>query len=96
MQIEKIGDTEPDSFPTLPARPGQAKGSTEKLAVLNLTIPKSCPGLDDPKVLNPRNTWADPKAYDAAAAKLRDMFRENFRTYADQVSEAVRQAGPRG
>ncbi len=53
---------------------------TEKLAVLNLTIPKSCPGLDDATVLNPRNTWSDPKAYDVQAAKLRDMFRENFRS----------------
>lgn len=52
---------------------------TEKLPVLNLTIPKSCPGLADPAVLNPRSTWADPDAYDASAVKLRDMFRENFR-----------------
>jgi phosphoenolpyruvate carboxykinase (ATP) len=54
--------------------------ATEKVPVLNLTIPKSCPGLDDPKVLNPRNTWSDTAAYDAAAKKLQGMFRENFKT----------------
>jgi phosphoenolpyruvate carboxykinase (ATP) len=51
---------------------------TEKLPILNLTIPKSCPGVDD-AILNPRNTWADKADYDATATKLRDSFRENFR-----------------
>jgi phosphoenolpyruvate carboxykinase (ATP) len=45
--------------------------------VFNLKMPTSCPGVDA-KVLNPRNTWTDKAAYDAAATKLRDMFRKNF------------------
>ncbi len=45
--------------------------------IFNMKMPKSCPGVD-PKVLNPRNTWTDKAAYDAAATKLRDMFRKNF------------------
>jgi phosphoenolpyruvate carboxykinase (ATP) len=45
--------------------------------VFNLKMPKSCPGVDE-AILNPRNTWTDKAAYDAAAAKLRDMFRKNF------------------
>jgi len=45
--------------------------------IFNMKMPTSCPGVD-PKVLNPRNTWADKAAYDAAATKLRDMFRKNF------------------
>jgi phosphoenolpyruvate carboxykinase (ATP) len=49
----------------------------EKHPVLNLRMPKSCPGVD-PKILNPRNTWSDKAAYDAAATKLRDMFKKNF------------------
>jgi phosphoenolpyruvate carboxykinase (ATP) len=56
------------------------KVATEKVPVLNLTIPKSCPGLDDPTVLNPRNTWSDKAAYDEAARKLQGMFRENFKS----------------
>jgi phosphoenolpyruvate carboxykinase (ATP) len=40
-------------------------------------MPVSCPGVD-PKILNPRNTWADNDAYDVQARRLRDLFRSNF------------------
>ena len=50
---------------------------TELHPVFNLKMPKSCPGVPA-EVLNPRNTWSDKAAYDAAATKLRDMFRKNF------------------
>lgn len=45
--------------------------------VFNLKMPRACPGVDS-AILDPRNSWDDKGAYDAAAAKLRDMFRENF------------------
>lgn len=45
--------------------------------ILGLKIPKHCDGVDD-KILNPRDTWADPLAYDRAAAQLREMFRANY------------------
>ena len=45
--------------------------------ILDLNVPKSCPGVDA-TILNPREVWADRDAYDAAATKLRGMFRENF------------------
>jgi phosphoenolpyruvate carboxykinase (ATP) len=51
---------------------------TETHPILNLKMPRSCPGVDS-AILNPRNTWADKAAYDAQAAKLRDMFRDNFK-----------------
>jgi phosphoenolpyruvate carboxykinase (ATP) len=51
---------------------------TETHPILNLKMPKSCPGVDS-AILNPRNTWADQDAYDATATKLRDMFRDNFK-----------------
>jgi len=45
--------------------------------VLHLRMPKHCPGVDS-HLLNPRVAWPDKGDYDAAAAKLRSMFRQNF------------------
>ncbi|WP_419926782.1 phosphoenolpyruvate carboxykinase (ATP) [Candidatus Poriferisocius sp.] len=50
---------------------------TVRSPILGLRIPVSCPGVPD-EVLNPRNTWSDPYAYDEAAVRLRDLFRKNF------------------
>ncbi len=44
---------------------------------LGLRMPTSCPGVDD-AVLNPRDTWDDPEAYDEGALKLQAMFRANY------------------
>jgi phosphoenolpyruvate carboxykinase (ATP) len=48
------------------------------------------------EMLFPRATWTDPAAYDAQAARLAELFRTNFATFAAQVHPAVREAGPRG
>ena len=45
--------------------------------VFNLKVPRSCPGVSA-KILDPKQSWADPVAYDAAATKLRDLFRKTF------------------
>ncbi len=45
--------------------------------IFNLKMPKSCPGVDA-SILDPRNTWDDKAAYDAAAQKLVQMFRDQF------------------
>ena len=44
---------------------------------LGLKMPVTCAAVDD-VILNPRDTWETPESYDEAAAKLRDMFRENY------------------
>ncbi len=61
----------------------------------NLEIPSSCPGVPA-ELLRPRETWANPEAYDRAAQDLARQFRENFAKYAELAPEEVREAGPRG
>jgi phosphoenolpyruvate carboxykinase (ATP) len=56
-------------------------------------VPVSVAGVDD-AILDPRGTWPDAGAYDAAAAKLVDLFVTNFAPFAAHVDEAVRAAGP--
>ena len=46
-------------------------------------------------LLDPRSTWPDPEAYDRRAARLAEMFAENFAKYADGVGEEVKAAGPK-
>jgi phosphoenolpyruvate carboxykinase (ATP) len=57
-------------------------------------VPVSVPGVDT-SILDPRGTWASPADYDRMAAKLVDLFVENFAQFADQVDEGVRQAAPK-
>ena len=40
------------------------------------------------------STWADKGDYDRTAAKLVDLFVENFAEFAEHVDEGVRQSGP--
>ena len=62
--------------------------------IFGLHIPRSCPGVPS-EVLRPRETWADPAAYDAQAKDLAARFVENFKKY-EPVPEAVKAGGPRG
>ena len=57
-------------------------------------VPTDCPDVPA-SFLDPRTTWADPDAYDRAAADLVAMFHANFAGYADQVDAAIAAAGPR-
>jgi phosphoenolpyruvate carboxykinase (ATP) len=59
-----------------------------------LAVPAHVKDIPD-DVLNPRETWQDKDAYDAQAAKLVGMFKENFKQFADTTTEGVRAAGPR-
>jgi len=46
--------------------------------LFHIGIPRSCPGIPDPKILQPKKTWADPAAYDRRARKLAEEFRAHF------------------
>lgn len=54
-------------------------------------VPVSVPGVED-RLLDPRQTWADPTAYDAQARKLVQMFCDNFAQYLDAIDDEVRAA----
>ena len=59
-----------------------------------LQIPVSCPGVPS-EMLNPRNTWSSPEAYDTQAKMLVGRFIENFKQFEDGVTEEVIAAGPK-
>jgi phosphoenolpyruvate carboxykinase (ATP) len=72
--------------------PGAAPTATDP--IFGLAVPQEIPGVPN-EVMNPRGTWKSGEEYDAQARKLAGMFRENIKKFGDQVSEAIRAAGPK-
>ena len=62
--------------------------------VFGMEIPTVCPNVPS-DILIPRNTWANPEAYDRTARKLATLFMENFEQYKDGTTQEVIEAGPR-
>ncbi len=56
-------------------------------------VPVAVPGVDS-SILDPRSTWADKAEYDATAAKLVQLFVDNFAQFEEHVDESVRKAAP--
>lgn len=69
-----------------------AAAPTRHLEDLNLAIPTAIDGVDD-NLLDPRNTWADKDAYDAARDALIGKFVDNFENF--DVDASIVAAGPR-
>ncbi len=70
------------------------QGAFETLPVFNLRVPKAVAGVDA-KMLNPRNLWVDKEAYDLQAARLAQMFINNFKLFTDTPEgKALVAAGP--
>jgi phosphoenolpyruvate carboxykinase (ATP) len=56
-------------------------------------VPVAVPGVE-PSVLDPRETWADKRAYDAQARRLVQMFVANFEKFENDVGAEVKAAAP--
>ncbi len=54
-------------------------------------VPVAVEGVDS-ALLDPRSTWADGDAYDAQAAKLVQMFADNFEQYVPFIDDDVKAA----
>ena len=54
-------------------------------------VPVTVAGVDS-SLLDPRSTWADKDAYDKQAAKLVEMFAENFEQYVPYIDDDVKAA----
>ena len=71
------------------------KAACQEDETFGFQVPVECPGVPA-EILVPQNTWEDKAAYAEGAGKLAELFRENFKTYADGASEEILAAGPRG
>ncbi|WP_372614576.1 phosphoenolpyruvate carboxykinase [Halomonas sp.] len=65
---------------------------TKRIEGLNLYVPVTVPGVDS-RLLDPRETWEDPLAYDRQLGDLAVKFVENFKKF-EGVSDAILRAGP--
>lgn len=67
--------------------------AVERDPIFGLYVPVACPHVP-PEVLNPRQSWSDPQAYDRQARRLAQMFAAGFAEFAAHVPPEVRAAGP--
>jgi phosphoenolpyruvate carboxykinase (ATP) len=73
---------------------GNLKGQPMRIdPIFGFQVPVALDGVD-PKILNPRETWADKAAYDAQAKALVDMFQKNFGKFESHVDADVKAAAP--
>jgi phosphoenolpyruvate carboxykinase (ATP) len=68
--------------------------STIQDPVFGVQVPTECPGVEQ-RILQPKQTWLNPTAYDASARKLTSLFQDNFRQFSEGCSQEIRDAGPR-
>ncbi len=60
--------------------------------IFGLEYPTVCPNVST-EILNPRDTWKDPAAYDRAAKELAAQFHKNFERF-PLADAAIKAAGP--
>ena len=70
------------------------KAPTKVLPYFDFVIPTELPGVD-PKILDPRDTYADPKEWDVKARELAEMFIKNFKKFeTNETGKRLAEAGP--
>ena len=70
------------------------KAPTKQLPIFDFTIPTELPGVD-PKILDPRDTYADAQEWYTKADKLAEMFINNFKKFeGHEAGKALVAAGP--
>ena len=71
------------------------KADTKKIPYFDFEVPTSLPGVD-PKILDPRDTYADAKVWDEKARDLADRFVKNFVKFTyNEAGKALVAAGPK-
>jgi len=68
----------------------------EEDKTFHVMVPKSCPGVEDSAMLNPRNNWENKEAYDRMATKLAGTFKAHYeKAYGKQnIDPAIKAACP--
>ncbi len=67
---------------------------TKTIPYFNLEVPTALPGVD-PKILDPRDTYADPTVWEEKAKDLAGRFIKNFKKYeTNEAGKALVPAGP--
>jgi phosphoenolpyruvate carboxykinase (ATP) len=61
--------------------------------IFGLHVPLRVKGVPD-EILQPRNTWKNPEAYDEKARELAIQFVENFKEYENNVDKKILDASP--
>lgn len=70
------------------------KAETKTIPVFNLDVPTALPGVDS-GILDPRDTYTDPKEWEEKAKDLGSRFIKNFEKYTDnEEGKALVAAGP--
>ena len=71
------------------------KAPTKTIPYFDFTVPTALPGVD-PKILDPRDTYADASEWDVKAKDLAGRFIKNFAKFTgNEAGKALVAAGPK-
>ena len=71
------------------------KAATKTIPYFNFVVPTALPGVD-PKILDPRDTYANPSDWETKAKDLSDRFIKNFKKFeGNAAGKALVAAGPK-